>query len=150
MTKDFSSPDAVIIVPFHTQRKQLAIIKEFRIPLADYQYGFPAGLIDQGESISEAAARELKEETGLTLTRLLSESPPVYSTSGMTDESVSIVFAECNGEPDNRLNESSEDIAVCFLSPSDAAQLIADRSLKFDVKTWLVLSWFAKTGQILS
>jgi ADP-ribose pyrophosphatase len=148
VSREFAAPDAVVIVPFHTKKQQLVIIKEFRVPLADYQYGFPAGLVDAGKSIAEAGKRELKEETGLNLTRILMESPPVFSTSGMTDESVSMLFVECDGEPDTRLNESSEDITVYFLSAPDAAQLINDRSLKFDVKTWLVLSTFARTGRI--
>ena len=93
ITGRFTNPDAVVIVPFHTPENKIVITREYRVPLADYEYGFPAGLVDDGESIEQAARRELKEETGLTLTRVIDISPPIYSSAGMTDESgVSISF----------------------------------------------------------
>jgi len=148
-TGEFGAPDAVVIVPFHSQKNRLVVIKEFRVPLGGYQYGFPAGLVDEGETSEEASRRELKEETGLTMGRVSHISPPLYSSSGMTDESVSMVFAECDGEPSNYLNEGSEDITVIFVSPTQAAQMIRRPELKFDVKTWLVLAAYAN-GTALS
>ncbi|MBI5062351.1 MAG: NUDIX hydrolase, partial [Desulfatitalea sp.] len=52
-------PDAAIIVPYHRKADKLVVIKEFRIPVGDYQYGFPAGLLDPGEGLEVTAAREL-------------------------------------------------------------------------------------------
>jgi ADP-ribose pyrophosphatase len=40
------------------------VISQFRPPLNAYSIEFPAGLIDEGETIEEAARRELAEETG--------------------------------------------------------------------------------------
>ncbi len=148
ITQSFDVPDAVVIVPFHKTKNKLVIIKEFRVPLADYQLGFPAGLVDEGESVEEAGTRELKEETGLVLTRILKKSPPVYSTSGLTDESVSMLYVECEGEASSEHNESSEDISVRFLSPEDCSSIINNTDLKIDVKTWLILSSFAENGTI--
>jgi ADP-ribose diphosphatase len=148
-TGEFEIPDAVVIVPYHLEQNKLVVIEEFRVPLAGYQFGFPAGLIDQGETIEEAGKRELMEETGLELTRVLEQSPPVYSTSGMTDESVSMLFVECIGEESSLYNESSEDIKVHYLSRQQAADLIDNHSSLFDVKTWLVLSSFAASGKII-
>jgi len=148
LTGKFDMPDAVVIVPFHKKKDKLVIIKEFRVPLGGYQYGFPAGLVDEGETIQQTCIRELKEETGLNLTRIKKISPPVYSSSGMTDESVSIVYAECDGTPSNKGNEASEDITTIFVSPSKASELCKDSKIKLDVKTWLVLSSFAENGRI--
>jgi len=148
ITGQFDMPDAVVIVPFHKKKDKLVIIKEFRVPLGGYQYGFPAGLVDEGETIQQTCIRELKEETGLNLTRIKKISPPVYSSSGMTDESVSMVYAECDGTPSNKGNEASEDITTIFVSPSKASELCKDSKIKLDVKTWLVLSSFAENGRI--
>ncbi|MBW2564331.1 MAG: NUDIX hydrolase, partial [Deltaproteobacteria bacterium] len=123
LTGKFDMPDAVVIVPFHKKKDKLVIIKEFRVPLGDYQYGFPAGLVDEGETVQQTCIRELKEETGLNLTHIKKISPPVYSSSGMTDESVSMVYAECDGTPSNKGNEASEDITTIFVSPSKASEL---------------------------
>jgi ADP-ribose pyrophosphatase len=146
MTADFSKPDAVVIVPFHTDRKKMVITREYRIPLGGYEYGFPAGLVDEGESIEAAARRELKEETGLDVTRFIKVSQPVYSSAGMTDESVAMVYAECAGRLSIEENTDSEDIEVMLVSQPQAQQLIQNPKLKFDAKAWLVLSKFAEHG----
>jgi len=146
--KTDTTPDAVVIVPLHRDKQRLVIIKEFRVPLGGYQYGFPAGLVDRGEKSVEAATRELWEETGLTLVKVLRQSPPVYSSSGMTDESITLIYGECRGEPSTLANEASEDIEVIMLSTGEAAGLLNTPGLKFDVKTWIILSTFAATGKI--
>lgn len=146
LEKKDANPDAVVIIPFHILEKKLVMIKEFRIALGGYNYGFPAGLLDKGESTETAGRRELYEETGLHVTKILKTSPAVFSSSGMTDESVSLMFAECEGEPTNCFNESSEDIEVIMLSQNNAADLLSDSKIKFDVKSWIVLNTFATYG----
>ncbi|MFH2093204.1 MAG: NUDIX hydrolase [Pseudomonadota bacterium] len=141
-------PDAVVIVPYHTDREELVLIKEFRVTLGGVQYGFPAGLVDMGESIEQAALRELFEETGLTVTRIIKKSPTVFSSSGLTDESISLVFVECTGEPTNFYNEASEEIEVVFVSQKAAYRMLSDDTIKFDVKTWIVLNTFALHGVV--
>ncbi len=143
-----NKPNAVVIVPFHQKYEKLVMIKEFRVTLGDYQYGFPAGLVDKGEEIEETAARELKEETGLEIVEIIRKSPVIYSSSGMSDESISLVYVTCTGEPSIEWNEDSEDITVLMLSPDDAQKLLDTQQIKFDVKTWIVLSTFARTGRI--
>lgn len=141
-------PDAVVIMPYHTHTAKLVLIKEFRVVLGGYQYGFPAGLLDKGESVEEAGKRELYEETGLTLTRVIKKSPAVFSSSGMTDESICLLHVECEGDPSNRFNEASEDIEVVMVSREEACSLLNDDTIKFDVKTWIVLNSFAAGGMI--
>lgn len=148
LSEQWDTPDAVVIVPYHVSRQRLVIIKEFRVVLGGFQYGFPAGLMDPGEEVVETCRRELLEETGLTVRRVLRQSPPVYSSSGMTDEAVSLVFVECDGRPSNAANESSEDIQVVFVGPDDAQDLCTDAGGRMDVKTWIVLSSFAHSGAI--
>jgi len=145
---DFKKPDAVIIVPLHTETNKIVITKEYRVPLGGFEYGFPAGLLDAGESLQDAARRELKEETGLTITRFIKNSQPVYSSAGMTDESVSMAFVECEGEPSHHCNTASEQIKVELISQRQASDLCQDAHLKFDAKAWLVLCRFAETGEL--
>ena len=148
ITRQFNMPDAVVIVPFHTAENKVVIIKEYRVPLADYEYGFPAGLIDPGETVEQTAQRELQEETGLILTRFLKISAPLYSSTGMTDESVAMVYVECNGQPSTAGNKGSELIEVQFVTRAQASQMCENPALKFDVKAWLVLVRFAEKGII--
>ena len=116
-TGQFEKPDAVVIAAYHVGRAQIVVTREYRVALGDYEYGFPAGLVDEGETVAEATRRELKEETGLDVVRFLRQSPPVYSTAGMTDESVAMVYVECDGQPSTEANDDSEVIEVLFASP---------------------------------
>jgi ADP-ribose pyrophosphatase len=148
VTGRFENPDAVIVVAQHVRWSKIVVTREYRVALGDYEYGFPAGLVDAGETVADAARRELFEETGLTVVRFLKESPPLYSSAGMTDEAFALAYVECDGEPSAAASHDSELIDVLFVSPSEAGRLCSDASLKFDAKAWLVLSHFAATGRI--
>jgi ADP-ribose pyrophosphatase len=148
VTGQYEIPDAVVIVPFHIGEKKVVITKECRVPLADYEFGFPAGLVDEGETLEAAARRELLEETGLNVTRFIKVSPPIYSSAGMTDEAVAMVYVECDGKPSIARNDEAEFIEVELVSPSEALQLCENPALKFDAKAWLVLFKFAENGYL--
>ena len=146
MTDDFDCPDAVVIVPLHIDSNKVVITREYRVPLAGYEYGFPAGLIDEGETVEAAVRRELREETGLSVTRFLNIGPPIYSSAGMTDESVAMVYVECEGVPSTAGNEGTEQIEVLLMSREEVSRLCKDSRLKFDAKAWLVLIQYAQHG----
>ena len=147
VTGRYARPDAVVIVPFHKVEDKMVITREYRVPLNDYEYGFPAGLIDGGESVEQATRRELREETGLTVSRFIKISPPIYSSAGMTDESVAMVYVECEGTPSNTANTEFELIEVLLITPAEALRMCSDVTLKFDAKAWLEISQFAENGR---
>lgn len=144
VTGRYDRPDAVIIVPFHKVKDRMVITREYRVPLNDYEYGFPAGLIEAGESVEQATRRELWEETGLTVSRFIKMSPPIYSSAGMTDESVTMVYVECEGQPSSSANTELELIEVLLITPAEAFRMCSDPTLKFDAKAWLEISQFAE------
>src|SRR5262245_4730844 len=145
-----AEPDAVFIVPIlkTPEGNRLVVLKEFRIPLGDYEYTCPAGLIEPGEPIETTVRRELKEETGLDLTRVVAVSPPVVASAGMSDEAAVITFVECSGTPDTAGLDGTEEIEILVL---DFEQLRALRRapVKFSAKVWFVLLLFEALGEIV-
>ena len=141
MVSRAKSVDAVMIVPFYGDK--LVVIREFRIPIGGYTYSLPAGLIDAGESVEETARRELYEETGLEIRQLLAVSPPVYNSPGLSDEAVTLVYAEVGGEASQEHLEASEDIETLFLTRDEVAALLQDKSKNIAAKAWMEFYHFA-------
>jgi ADP-ribose pyrophosphatase len=146
---DAAIPDAVVIVPIlpTPQGNRLVLTREFRIAINDFEYGFPAGLIDVGESIEQTVRRELKEETGLDVARIHHISPPVYSSAGLSDESCCMVLVTAAGTPSTHLNESHEQIEVLLLDVPDIRALL-DSDKKIAAKAWGLLYHFAASARI--
>lgn len=139
------TPDAVVIIAWHTTERKLVVLREFRIVLNGWQYAFPAGLVDEGETVESTARRELMEETGLELTGIMKISPPLYSSAGLTDETISLVFAYCNGTP-VKLRGKSEEAETLLVSRDESMVLLQDNNAVFDVRAWMGLSAFANAG----
>ncbi len=60
--------DFVVIIAI--QDNNLVLIQHYNHPLAAYLYEFPCGMIDEAETIEQAAYRELLEETGFKARKL--------------------------------------------------------------------------------
>ncbi len=146
---DADRPDAVVIVPFvdTPTGKKLVVTKEFRVPLWDYEYGFPAGLIDGDRTIEQVTAEELKQETGLDLVRINHVSSCVYSSSGMTDESCCMVFVEAKGRISDEHLEDSERIETILMDVDDIKKLL-DSGRKISAKAWGLFYHYSQTGKI--
>jgi ADP-ribose pyrophosphatase len=142
--------DAVIIVPILRnpgEPARLVMVKEFRVPVGDYVYGLPAGLIEDGEAIETTIRREVREETGLEVTAIQRISQPLLSTSGMSDEAAALAFVEVRGVVQQAL-EASEDIEVVLLDQAGVCRMCDDPSLKMDAKVWTVLYMYQQLGRL--
>lgn len=136
--------DAVIVVAHHEESRELVLIRQFRVPLNDYVYELPAGLIDSDENPLEAATREMKEETGLTLTEIDEERSRLctYLSAGMTEESAALIYGTCKGVVSKAYLEADEDIIPLLVS-KEKARAILDSKEKIDIKAYMVLQEWA-------
>jgi ADP-ribose pyrophosphatase len=127
------TPDAVIIVALLGDR--LVLTSEYRVPIMGRELGFPAGLMEDGESAEIAASREFKEETGLDLDVTYISPPSLYSSAGCTNESIQIVFGNASGEVSNEGNEGSEDIEVTLADYQKVSELV-DMHVPMGARAW--------------
>jgi ADP-ribose pyrophosphatase YjhB (NUDIX family) len=122
--------DAVVVPAIHEAEdgtRSLVITDEFRVPLnrpgqepAVREYGFVAGLIEKGQTLQQAAAAELKQETGLEVTRFVNlPSPYTISSAGMSNECSQFAFCYCKGTPSRENLEPGEDINTTLVPLSD-------------------------------
>jgi len=73
----------VVIVPI-TNSGEFILVRQFRPPVNHYVIEFPAGLNDKGDTLEDAARRELLEETGYAAEEMifLAQGPMSSGSSG--------------------------------------------------------------------
>lgn len=139
-------PDAVCIVPLLPDGSVL-LEREFRYPLNSWCVSLPAGLIDAGETLEEAVARELSEETGYRLrddivpaVRPLPQ--PGFSSTGLTEENVQVVFAQVEAAGKAR-PDSAELIEPFTVARADLRAFLDANQLPIGTRCQLILELLA-------
>ena len=132
--------NAVAIVPIFRDGTIL-VCREFRYAINDYCYEFPAGLIDPGETVEQAAIRELSEETGLKVEEILAVLPAGYSSAGMTDEKVSVIYCLVDGDIQDSVGK--EEIHSKKMSIEEAMLLVLTPSNQISCRFQLIVTFLA-------
>ena len=146
-----NKPDGVILYGVYGEEKdKVVLIRQYRYPLGGYCYEFPAGLVEEGEDMLEAAKREMFEETGLTFTPREggSYSRPFFTTIGMTDESCGTVFGYCAGDPTNANQEASEEIQVVIADREECKRILREENVAI-MCAYMLMHFIASTGDPL-
>ena len=147
-----NKPDGVILYGVYGEAKdRVVLIRQYRYPLRDYVYEFPAGLVEEGEEMGAAGIREMYEETGLTFTPVDagSYSRPFFTTIGMTDESCGTVFGYCSGEPTSVHEEASEEIQVILADRAEARRILREENVAI-MCAYMLMHFIASEGDPLA
>ena len=141
--------DGVILYGVYGETKdKVVLIRQFRYPINDYVYEFPAGLVEAHEDMLEAGIREMYEETGLQFTPVQT-ARPFFTTIGMTDESCGTVFGYCSGEPSNTHQEGSEDIQVVLADRDECRRILKEENVAI-MCAYMLMHFVASDGDPLA
>lgn len=125
------SPSAVIL-PI-TKEGRIVLLKQFRGPYKKRIVELPAGKVDEGEKPEEAAARELKEETGYatTDTRLMFHS---LASPGYVKEEFYCYLIRCGERGETAREPSEQSLQMVEVSLADALLMVRNNIIE-DSKT---------------
>lgn len=123
---------------------QLILVEQHRVPLGRSCLELPAGLVGDesaGESIADAARRELEEETGYQAA-IVEERGEFYSSPGMTSESFTLVVATGLTRTGDGGGDAQENITVHRVPLEGVAGFVAEKrraGVAIDAKMLLLL-----------
>lgn len=108
--------DAVIIVPLlrdsnnnnNKTTLDTLLVEQFRPPVQTTTLEFPAGLIDAGETIEQAALRELREETGYVGTATVVAQQQLCMSPGLCNETVHVVLVDVDLKDPRNINATPD------------------------------------------
>ncbi len=127
-TKSLKAEGIVIYAVTTELDPRLVLIRQYRYPLDAFLYELPAGLVDGDETPGMAAAREMKEETGLDFTEYTGGSAcwrrPFFMGAGFTDETSASVFGTVSGSVSDAFVEDTEEIQVILADKEKVRQIL--------------------------
>ena len=125
---------AIVLIVLNPDHSKMLLLKEFRMGVNQYVYGQVTGFIDEGETDEQAAARELKEETGLDLVRIIDKLPGTFTCAPVADDKTIMFVCEAEGniiESDN----VNEEIHPFWVDKADVKKLLFDEKITFAART---------------
>lgn len=131
LTTKALTPEGIVIYAITEEASpRLVLIREYRYPLDADVYALPAGLVDSGETLGEAAAREMLEETGLSFDEYIEGSPcfrrPFFLGPGLTDETSCAVYGTVTSTEGIANCESTEEIKVILADKDTVRKILSE------------------------
>jgi ADP-ribose pyrophosphatase len=134
--------EVVAIVPVDA-KGNVVLVRQYRLPAQDVLLEVPAGGVDEGESVDEAAQRELREETGYRASNL-ERVGGFYVSPGYVTEFIHVFLATDLSE-DPLDGDEDEEIEVIRIPLTEALRFIDTGEIK-DGKSIIGLLLAARSG----
>jgi ADP-ribose pyrophosphatase len=131
-------PGAVVILPV-IDRDHICLLRNERFVIGETLWEVPAGTLEPGEPIEDAAARELVEETGYTA-RSWRRLGHFFPSPGVLDEKMHLFVAQ-DLAPGPARPEADEHLEPKTVSWAEAVRMALDGTIH-DLKTvTAILLW---------
>ena len=137
----FEHPGAVAILPFLSEKK-LLMEKQWRYPVKQELYEFPAGKIDCGETPIVAAKRELLEETGY-MAKSWCEIGDLLPVPAYSDEKIFLFVAKDLVRHSKQNTEPGECIRLVDITVEEFLYKVQNRDIN-DAKTMALAFWLLR------
>lgn len=151
-TSGHRNADGVILYGVYGEQKdKIVLVRQYRYPIGDYVYEFPAGLVEPGENVQEAGIREMYEETGLEFRPVNGGDyqRPFFTSVGMTDESCGLCFGYCSGTPNSDHQEATEDIQVVLADRRECRRILKEENVAV-MCAYMMMHFIASEGDPLA
>lgn len=126
--------------------EKILLLKEFRMAVNKNVYNLCSGMIEEGETIEECVRRELLEETGLKLKRIIDILPPSFAAVAISDVKTQLVFVEVETIPEGEFHgktSANEEISAAFYTKEQVRKMLETE--EFSSRTQLAAYFFIKT-----
>jgi ADP-ribose pyrophosphatase len=123
------------------EKNRLLLVRQYRLPANQFLWELPAGKTDEGETVAQAAKRELIEETGVrakTWKKLVS----FYPSPGYVEEKMTIFLATGLTQGESAPMDD-ERIETSWFTKKEVRELIASNKI-LDGKTMIGFLYWAR------
>ena len=120
---------------------KLLLLKEFRMGVNKTVYNLCAGMLEENETLEECISRELYEETGLGIKRIIDILPASYAAVAISDTKTNVVFVEAEGEFEDHTSDN-EWIEAGFYSREEVEELL--KTAEFSSRAQIIAYFFSK------
>jgi ADP-ribose pyrophosphatase len=122
-----------------TGRGSVLLVRQFRYAVGEEVLEVCAGLVEEGEDLKEAAAREMREELGHS-PGALREIGCLYTSPGFCTESLTL-FLATDLSVSRLPQDDDENVQTSEIPYEEIPDLLTGGAVK-DAKTFAALSWF--------
>ena len=141
----YGHPDGILLCLYRKKESGIEVLltSQFRPAIGTYLTSFPAGLLDGDEDEKSAASREALEEVGAIIDNIEILAPASPTSSGLSDETVSVALAEIVDEKETEL-EDFEDITYRYYPLEEIPSILQDKNRLVPINIRLTLLYLCE------